>query len=150
MGNFLYNSLSKLLEYATWELGAISFTIPYRNQWNMIYDCYDPFPSQLLIKIIEIWDLTARSNFPYNSLWKSLKYDLWLLCNFLCNSLSKLLQYVTWQLGTISFTTPYQNQWNMVYDCYDPFPLQFLIKVVAISHLAARGNFLYSSLAKSL
>ena len=92
-------SLSKLLKYATWQLGTISFTIPYQNQWNMIvYDCYDPFPLQFLIKVIEICHLAARGNFLYNSLSKSLKYGLWLL----------------WR---ISFTIPYQNHWTMAPDC---------------------------------
>ena len=91
-------SLSQLLKYATWQLGTISFTIPYQNLWNMIYDCYDPFPLQFLIKVVEIGHLAARGNFLYNSLAKSLKYDIWLL----------------WP---ISFTIPYQNHWNMTPGC---------------------------------
>ena len=78
MTHFLYNSLSKSLKYDTCLLGAIFLTIPYQTHWNMTYDCYGPFPLQLLIKINEVWYLTARGNFRYNSLSTSLKSDLWL------------------------------------------------------------------------
>ena len=137
LGHFLYDSLSNVLKYDTWLLGAISNTTPYQNHWNMTYGCYRPFPVkffiksmryetwllrtisfttpyqnpcnmtydcsgplpiQFLIKCIEIWDLVARGNFLYNSLSKSLKYDLWLL-------------------RAISFTTPYQNHWNITHGC---------------------------------
>ena len=86
--NFLYPSFSKSLRYDVWLLWAISLTIPYQNHWNMIYDCCESFPVQLLIKSIEIWHLTTRDNFLYISLSKSLKDDLWLL-------------------GAISFTIPH-------------------------------------------
>ena len=49
---------------------------------------------------------------------------------FLYNSLSKSLKYDTWLLGAISLKIPYQNHWNMTYDCYGQFPLQFLIKLL--------------------
>ena len=131
MGHFLYNSLSKSLKYDLWQLWAISITIPYRNHWNITYDCYGPFPLQFLIKIIEIWPMTALGNFHYNSLSQPLKYDLW-------------------QLWAISFTIPHQNHWNMTNVSYGPFPLQFLIKIMEIWPMIAMGNFLYNSLSKSL
>ena len=129
-GHFLYNCLSKSLKYDLWLLGPISLTIPYQNHWNMSYDSYGRFP-RFLIKIIEIWPMAAMGNFHYNSLSKSLKYDLWLL----------------W---AISFTTPYQNHWNMTCDCNGLFPLQFLIKIIEIRRMTYRGHCLYNSLAKSL
>jgi hypothetical protein len=90
MGHFNYNSLSQSLKYELWQLGAISFTIPYQNHWNMTDGSDGPFPLQFLIKIIEIWPMTAMGNFLYNSLSKSLKYDLWQLWgHFHYNSLSK-------------------------------------------------------------
>ena len=84
--------------------------------------------------------MTTGGHFLYNSLSKSLKYDLWLI-------------------GAISFTIPYQNHWsmtqeaiscivlynnhrNMTCDCQEPFPLQFLIKIIAIWPMTAGGNFL--------
>ena len=88
---------------------AICLTIPYQNHWNMSYDCEEQFPWQFRIKIIEIWPMTAKGNFLHNSLSKSLKYD-------------------PWQLWTLCITIPYQNHWNMTYDCYGPFPVKFLIK----------------------
>ena len=116
-GNFHYNSLSKSLKliygcygpfpfkfliksmrYETWLLRTISFTTPYQNPCNMTHDCSGPLPIQFLIKCIEIWHLVARGNFLYNCLSKSLKYDLWLL-------------------RAISFTTPYQNHWNITHGC---------------------------------
>jgi len=126
MGHFNYNSLSQSLNYELWQLGAISFTIPYRNHWNMTDGSDGPFPLQFLIKIIEMWPMTAKGNFLYNSLSKSLKYDLW-------------------QLWAISITIPYQNHWNMTYDCYGQFPLQFLIKIIEIWPMTAMGNFHYNS-----
>ena len=90
LGHFLYNSLSNVLKYETWLLGAISFTIPYQNHWNAVYDCWGPLPLQFLTKVIEILLMSARSHFLYTSLSKSLKYD-------------------TCVLGAISFTIPYQN-----------------------------------------
>lgn len=57
------------------------------------------------------WKVVRKGQFLYNSLSRSLKYDLWLL----------------W---VISFTTPYQHQWNMTYDCWGQFPLQLLMKIV--------------------
>ena len=150
MGHFLYNSLSKSLKYDTWLLGAISITSPYQNHWNMTYKCSGQFPVQFLIKIIEIWHLAARGNFHYNSLSKSLKYDLWPLqaisCkilyqinevwdlaakdNFFYNSLSKSLTYDLWLQWAISFRIPYQ--------------------INEIWELAAKGNFLYNPLPTSL
>ena len=98
MGNFLYNSLSKSLKYNLCLLWAISFTIPYQNQWNVIPDCYGQFRLQFLIEIIKIWPMTARGHFLYNSLPRSVKYFIWVL-------------------GAISFTIPYQTHWNMIPDC---------------------------------
>ena len=95
MGNFHYKSLSKSLKYDPWLLWAIFL---YNSLWNMTPDSYGPFPLQFLIKIIEISPMTAMGN-------------------FLCNSLSNSLKYATWQLEAISFTIPYQNHWNMTYDC---------------------------------
>ena len=182
MGNFLYNSLSKSLKCDLWKLWAISITSPYQNHWNVSYDTYGPFPLQFLIQIIEIWPMAAMGHFLYNSLYKSLIYDLWQLraisfqflikiiqnltcgsygpfplqflikiieiwprtatCNFLYNSLSKSLKYDLWQLWAISITIPYQNHWNMAYDSYGAFPLQFLIKIIEIWPMTAMGNFL--------
>ena len=119
--HFRYNSLPKLSKYDLWLLGAISFTIPYQNHWNMTNDSYGQFPLQFLIKIIEIWPMTAIGHFLYNSLSKSLQDYLWLL-------------------GAI----------NMSYDSYGPFPLQFLIKIIEIWPMTAMGNFHYNSLSKSL
>ena len=79
MGHFNYNSLSQSLKYELWQLWAISFTIPYQIHWYMTYGSYGPFPLQLLIKIIEIWPMTTMGHSLYNSLSKSLKYDLWQL-----------------------------------------------------------------------
>ena len=70
--------------------------------------------------------------------------------HFLYNSISKSLKYDTWLLWAISITTPYQNHWNLTYGCSGLFPIQFLIKIIEIWHLAARGNFHYNSLSKSL
>ena len=39
---------------------------------------------------------------------------------------------------------------HMTHDCYGPFPLQFLIKIIEIWPIAAMGHFLYNSLSKSL
>ena len=180
---FLYNSLPTSLKYYlwvlgvisftihdTWLLGALSFTIPYQDHWNMTNDCYEPFPSQFLIEINEIWDLTARGHFLYNSLSNLLKDDPWLIgvisftilyqmieiwpmtamTHFLYNSLSKSLKYDTCLLGAIFLTIPYQTLWNMTYDCYGPFALQLLIKINEVWYLTARGNFLYNSLSTSL
>jgi len=104
MGHLHYNSLSKSLKYDLWLLWAISFTIPYKNHGNITYDSYGWFPVQFLIKIIEIWPMAAMGNFHYNSLSKSMKYDLWLL----------------W---VISFTIPYQHHWNMTCESYGSFQL---------------------------
>ena len=130
-GPFPVKFLIKSMRYETWLLRTISFTTPYQNPCNMTYDCSGPLPIQFLIKCIEIWDLVARGNFLYNSLPKSLKYDLWLL-------------------RAISFTTPYQNHWNMTCDCYGLFPLQFLIKIIEIWPVTARDHFLNHSFSKSL
>ena len=133
----LYNSLSKSLKYDLWRLGAISFTIPYRNHWNMTCNSKVTFAWQVLIKIIEIWPMTARSHFLYNSSFKSLKYDIWVLGatpsqflikiieiwpmtamgHFLYNSLSKSLKYDLWLWWAISFRIPYQSHWNITYEC---------------------------------
>ena len=148
-GNFLYNSLS--------------------NTWNMTYDCFGSFPLQSLINIIEIWHLTARGNLLYNSLSKSLKYDLWLRwaisfsipyqineiwdlvakIHFLYDSLPIALKYDLWLLWAISFTIPYQNHWNLAYDSYGQFPLQFLITTIEIWPMTAMGYFLHNSSSKS-
>ena len=66
------------------------------------------------------------------------------------NSLSNSLKYDTWLLRAISFTIPYQNHWNITYDCNGQFPLQFRIQIDEISLMTARGHFLYNSLSKSL
>ena len=168
MGHFLYNPLSTSLKYDLWKLWAISITIPYHNHWNMSYDSYGRFP-RLLINIIEIWPMAAMSNFQYNSLSKSLKYDLWLLwaisfttpyqnhwnmtydsyVNFHYNALSKPLKYDLWLLWAISITIPYHNHRNMTYDSYRPFPLQFLIKIIEIWPMTVMGHLLYNSFSKS-
>ena len=119
MGHFLHNSLSKSFKCDLWKLWAISITIPYHNHWNMTYDSYGPFPLQFLIKIIEIWPMAAMGHFHYNSVSKSLKYELW-------------------HLWAISFTNPYPNHWNMTYGSYWPFPLQFLIKIIEIWPMTTR------------
>ena len=108
-------------KYDTWLLGAISFTIPYQNHRNITYDCNGQFPSQFPIQTDEIWLMTARGRFLYNSVSKSLQDDLWLL-------------------GAI----------NMSYDIYGPFPLQFLIKIIEIWPMTAIGNFHRNSLSKSM
>ena len=110
-GHFLHNSISKSLKCDLWKLWAISITSPYQNHWNINYD--GQFPLQFLIKIIEIWPMTAMGNFHYNSLSKSLKYDLW-------------------QLWAISVTIPLQKHWNMTYGSYGPFPFQFPTKIIEI------------------
>ena len=96
----------------------------------MSYDCYGPFPLQFHIKIIEMWPMTAICNFHYNSLSKSLEYDLW-------------------QLWAIHFTIPHQHHWDLNCDSY-AFPLQSLIKSIEIWPMAAMGHFLHNSLSKSL
>ena len=136
-GHFLYNSISKSLKSDLWLLGTISFAILYQHHWNVTYDWEGPFPLQFLIKIIDIWPITARGHFLYNSLSKSWKYDVWLLGaisttipywsievwpmtgrgHFLYNSLSKSLKYDLSLLGAISITIPYQNYWHMTYNC---------------------------------
>ena len=130
-GHFLYNSLSKSWKYDLWLLGTISFAILYQHHWNVTYDWEGPFPLQFLIKIIDIWPMAAMIHFHYNSLLKSLKSELWLL----------------W---AISFTIPYQNHWNITYDCNWQLPVQFLIQIDEIWLMTARGRFLYNSLSKSL
>ena len=121
--NLLTYSLSESLKYDLWLLGAIFFIIPYQNHWNMTYDWLRQFPLQFLIKIIEIYLVTARDHLLDNSLSKSLKYDLWLL-------------------EAIGLTIPHQNNWNMTYDCSGPFPLLFLIKSTEIWTVKAWGHFL--------
>ena len=117
----------------------------------MTYGSYGPFPLQFLIKIIEIWPMTAMGHFHYNSLSKSLKYDLWLLW-----AISFTIPYQNhWNMtydsyGVISITIPYQNHWNMTYGCYGQFPLQFLIKIIEMWPVKAMGHFNYKSLSKSL
>ena len=131
------------------------------------------FLLQFLIQIIEIWTMNAKGNLLYNSLSKSLKYDLGLLgassftIAYQCNSyfgimLSIVLyrkiknlrktpwEYDLWLPWAISFTTPYQNHWNVTCESYGPFQLQFLIKIIEIWHMAAMGHFHYNSLSKSL
>ena len=90
--NFLYNSLS--------------------NDWNMTYDCQGSFPLQFLIKINEIWYLTVRGHFLYNSLATSLKYYLWVL-----GAISFTI-HDTCLLGASCFIIPYRNHWNMTCDCF--------------------------------
>ena len=134
-GNFLYHSLStslkydlwqlwalsKTLKYELWQLWAIYITILYQNHWNISYDCYGPFPLQFHIKIIEMWPMTAICHFHYNSLSKSLKYDLWQLW-----TISITIPYQNhW---AISLTIHYQNHWNMHYDSYGPFHYNSLSK----------------------
>ena len=130
-GHFLYNFLQKWLKCDMWLLWVISFTIPYKSNWNMTPDWHGQLPVHSLIKIIEIWRRTAMSHLLYSSSSKSMKCDTWLLV-------------------AISFTIPYQNHWNMTYDCYVPFPLQSVIKIIEIWPMTAMGNFLYNSLTKSL
>ena len=74
-----------------------------------------------IIKIIEIWPMTAMGHFNYNSLSQSLKYELW-------------------QLWAISFTIPYQNHWNMTYGSYGQFQLQFLIKIIEMWPMTVRAT----------
>ena len=97
----------------------------------MTYGSYGQFPIQFLIKIIEIWPMTAMGHFLYNSLSKSLIYDLWLP-------------------RAISFTLPYQNHWNVTCESYGPFQLQFLITIIEIWAMTTMGHFLYNSLSNSL
>ena len=87
--------------------------------------------SSKLCTVLLRWQLAAMGHLHYNSLSKSLKYDLWLL----------------W---AISFTIPYKNHGNITYDSYGRFPLQFLIKIIEIWLMIAMGHFLYNSLLKSL
>ena len=97
----------------------------------MTCESYGPLQLQFLMKIMEIWPMTAMGNFHYNSLLKSSEYDLW-------------------QLWAISITIPHKNHRNMTYDSYDPFPLQFLIKIIEIWPMTTMGHSLYNSLSKSL
>ena len=116
-GHFLYSSSSKSWKYDLPMRGAISFTTPYQNHttakciflYNSLsksskYDLWllGAFPLQFLIKIIKIWPMTAMGNFikiietwPMNASG-----------NFLYNSLSKSLKYDLWLLWAISFTIP--------------------------------------------
>ena len=84
---------------------------------------------------------------PYQNQWHVI-YG----CNglFPLEFLIKSTKYENSVLRAISFTIPYQHHWNMTYDCYGQFPLQFLNKVIEIWHLAARDNFHYNSLSKSM
>ena len=138
--------LIKWLKYNLWLLWAIAFTIQYQNHWNMIPDCLGQFSLQFLIKLFEIWPMTAMGHFLCNYLSKSMKYDLTAKGNFLYNSLWKSLKLDLWRLGTICLPIAYQNQWHMTYDCWGQVPLQFLIKIVKIWPMTARDDFLYSSL----
>ena len=104
------------MKYDVWLLGAILIKII--EIWPMTTR---PFPLQFLIKSIETWPMNASGNFHYITSSKSLKYSLWLL-------------------GSISFTIPYQNHWNMTYECQWQFPLQFLIKIIEMWRMTARGN----------
>ena len=156
------------MKYETWLLRHISFTIPYHNQWYLTYNCSGPFPVQpIIIRIIEIWHLAANGNSHYNSLSRSLKYDLWLLwvvsfkvpyqinevwdlaakgdCFY--NSLSKSLKYDRCLFWAISYTVPGHMYWNMTPGCYGQFPLQFRIKSIEMWPMAAMANFLYNSLS---
>ena len=133
MGHFQYNSLSKSLKYDTWPLKAIPFTNPCQNNWNMTCDCYGQFPLQFLIKITEIWPVKAMGHLNDNSFITIIEtWAMTAMGHFLYNFLSKSLKYDLWQRWTISITIPYQNHWNMSYDCYGPSPLQFLIKTIEI------------------
>ena len=187
----IYRSVQwpKDLKYHSWQLGAISFTIPYRNQWNVIYDRDNPFPSQFLIRIIEIghlrkiwWDggpvslqasrffpscyfsqpasqpaphifsqaassphfprrvqssqtssnLSGASILPWSSLRIQICYIGHQWTSIEVYNDQKDLKYHSWQLGAISFTIPYRNQWNVIYDGDNPFPSQFLIQIIEI------------------
>ena len=106
-GHFFYNPYQNHWNM-TYLLGATSLTIHCQNHRNMTYHCKGQFPLQFLIKSIEIlamtakgfakineiwWHLTARGHFIYNSLWTSLKYDLWMLGAISYYSLSKSYDY---------------------------------------------------------
>ena len=69
--------------------------------------------------------------------------------NFLYNSLSTSLKYDTWLLGASSFTILYQliAIWPMT--AMGHVLLPFLIKIIEIRHLTARGNFPYNSSSTS-
>ena len=41
-------------------------------------------------------------------------------------------------MGTF-LTIPYQNHWNMTWDSYAQFPLQFLIKIIEMLPMTAKG-----------
>ena len=135
----------------------------------MTYDSYRQFPLQFLIKINEIWPMTAMGHFLYNPLSTSLKYDLWKLWaisitipyhnhwNMSYDSygwfprfLIKIIEI--WPMAAMgnSITIPYQNHWNMTYDCYGSFPLQFLIKIIEIWPMTATCHLPCNSLSKSL
>ena len=114
----------------------------------MTYGSYGPFPLQLLIKII---DMTCESYRPFQLQFLITIIEIWAMTamgDFL-DFLSKSLKYDLWQLWAISITIPYQNHWNMSYDCYGPSPLQFLIKTIEIWPVKAMGHFNYNSLSKS-
>ena len=136
----LYNSLSNSLKYDTWLLGAISFTIPYQNHWNITYDCNWQLPLQFLIQIDEIWLMTARGRFLYNSLSKSLQDYLWLLGAINMN-------YDSYEPFPLQFLIKIIE---ISYDSYGQFPLQFLIKIIEIWHVKAMGQFNYNSVSQSL
>jgi hypothetical protein len=87
--------------------------------------------------------MTTRGHFLYNPLSKSLKYDLWLI-----GAISFTIPYLNhWSMTrlqeAISFTILYKHHRNMTCDCQGPFPLQLLIKIIAIWPMSAGGNFLY-------
>ena len=116
------------MTYGSYALFPLQFLIKIID---MTCESYGPFQLQFLITIIEIWAMAAMGHFLYNSLANSLKYDLR-------------------QLWAISITTPYQNHWNMTYDYYGPFSLQFLIKIIEMWPMTAICNCHYNSLSKSL
>ena len=95
--------------------------------------------------------MTAMGHFFYNSLSKSLKYDRWQLWAISITTPYQNHWNVTYDCyGVISITIPYQNHWNMTYGCYGQFPLQFLIKIIEMWPVKAMGHFNYKSLSKSL
>ena len=65
-------------------------------------------------------------------------------------SLSKPMAYVIWWLRTICSTFPYQKYWNMTYDDWGSYPLQFHVKIVEIWPRMAMAHLLFHSFSKSM
>ena len=134
--HFLTKSLSHSLKYDIRSIEAISCTIPYeihRNMtyevqvmfsstpyqilWNIIYDMEMPCPLQFLISFAQLWHISDKCYFPYNSSSNPLKYGPWTawdnwwhifqFFHFLQKTLSRSSKYDVRWIDAIFFTIPY-------------------------------------------